>query len=174
MTDQIKPLSYAYSKEVLNLATNKLAQKENNDCVVKALAVSTGASYNEAHEFASEYLMRTDKQGTHLDTFTPNISGGEMLVGSKKVLFNKLSKKRITNRYKVKGEIFDRKKTIKSFIKDNTSGTFIVTVAGHALTVKNGMIIDNEGEEFRPTRKILGALQVEVTGSTGPVQLSLF
>mgnify|MGYP000442038865 CR=1 FL=1 len=159
MTNQNKPLSYAYSKEVLNLATNKLAIQEDNDCVVKALAVSTGASYNEAHEFASEYLMRTDKQGTHLDTFTPNISGGEMLVGTKKVLFSKLSKRRVTNRYKVKGEIFDRKKTIKSFIKDNTNGTFIVTVAGHALTVKNGMIIDNEGEEFRPTRKVMGAIE---------------
>ena len=174
MTNQNKPLSYAYSKEVLNLATNKLAIQETNDCVVKALAVSTGASYNEAHEFASEYLMRTDKRGTHLDTFTPNISGGEMLVGTKKVLFSKLSKRRVTNRYKVKGEIFDRKKTIKSFIKDNTSGTFIVTVAGHALTIKDGMIIDNVGEEFRPTRKVMGALEVKVTGSTGAVQLSLF
>ena len=174
MTNQIQPLSYAYSKEVLNLATNKLAQKENNDCVVKALAVSTGASYNEAHEFASEYLMRTDKKGTHLDTFTPNISGGEMLVGSKKVIFNKLSKNRITNRYKVKGEVFDRKKTVKSFIKDNTSGTFIVRVAGHAFTIKDGMLIDNVGEEFRMTRKVKGVLEVKVVGSTGPVQLSLF
>lgn len=174
MTNQIKPLSYAYSQEVLNLATNKLAQKENNDCVVKAIATAIDGSYNDAHDFAKNYLMRNDGQGTHLNTFIPNICKEEMTIGKKKVSFNKLSKQRITNRYKVKGEIFDRQKTVKSFIKDNQKGTFIVTVAGHALTIKDGMIIDNVGEEYRPTRKVQGALQVNVTGSTEATQLSLF
>lgn len=174
MTNQIKPLSYAYSQEVLNLATNKLAQKENNDCVVKAIATAIDASYNDAHDFAKNYLMRNDRQGTHLNTFIPNICKEEMTIGKKKVSFDKLSKQRITNRYKVKGEIFDRQKTVKSFIKDNQKGTFIVTVAGHALTIKDGMIIDNVGEEFRPTRKVQGALQVNVTGSTEATQLTLF
>ncbi len=174
MTNQIKPLSYAYSQEVLNLATNELAQKETNDCVVKAIATATGTSYNDAHDFAKNYLMRKDRDGTHLDTFSPNICKEEMNVGKKKVSFDKLSKKRITNRYKVKGEIFDRQKTVKSFIKDNQKGTFIVTVAKHALTVKDGMIIDNVGEEYRPTRKVQGALQVNITGSIEATQLSLF
>jgi hypothetical protein len=174
MTNQIKPLSYAYSQEVLNLATNKLAQKENNDCVVKAIATAIDASYNDAHDFAKNYLMRNDRQGTHLNTFIPNICKEEMTIGKKKVSFDKLSKQRITNRYKVKGEIFDRQKTVKSFIKDNQKGTFIVTVAGHALTIKDGMIIDNVGEEYRPTRKVQGALQVNVTGSTEATQLTLF
>ena len=174
MTNQIKPLSYAYSQEVLNLATNKLAQTENNDCVVKAIATAIDASYNDAHDFAKNYLMRNDRQGTHLNTFIPNICKEEMTIGKKKVSFDKLSKQRITNRYKVKGEIFDRQKTIKSFIKDNPKGTFIVTVAGHALTIKDGMLIDNVGEEYRPTRKVQGALKVQVTGSTEATQLSLF
>ena len=172
--NQIKPLSYKYSKEVLNLASNELAKSETNDCVVKAIATATETTYNQAHDFAKNYLMRKDRDGTHLDTFAPNICKEEMTVGRKKVSFDKLSKKRVTNRYKVKGEIFDRQKTIKSFIKDNQKGTFIVTVAGHALTIKNGMIIDNAGEEFRPTRKVLGALEVKVTGSQEAVQLSLF
>lgn len=174
MTNQIKPLSYAYSQEVLNLATNELAQKENNDCVVKAIATATGASYNDAHDFAKNYLMRRDRDGTLLTTFAPNICKEEMTVGRKKVTFDKVTKNRITNRYKVKGEIFDRQKTIKSFIKDNQKGTFIVTVAGHALTIKDGMLIDNVGEEYRPTRKVQGALKVEVTGSTEATQLTLF
>jgi len=174
MTNQIKPLSYAYSQEVLNLTGNKLAQKETNDCVVKAIATAVETSYNDAHDFAKNYLMRNDRQGTHLNTFAPNICKEEMQVGRKTVKFKKLDKKRITNRYKVKGEIFDRQKTVKSFIKDNQKGTFIVTVAGHALTIKNGMIIDNVGEEFRPTRKVQGALKVEVTGSTEATQLTLF
>lgn len=174
MSNQIKPLSYAYSKEVLNLATNELAKNEANDCVVKAIATAVETSYNDAHDFAKNYLMRKDRDGTHLDTFTPNICKEEMTIGRKKVAFDKLSKKRITNRYKVKGEIFDRQKTIKSFIKDNQKGTFIVTVAGHALTIKDGMIIDNVGEEFRPTRKVQGALEVKVTGNSQAVQLTLF
>lgn len=174
MTNQIKPLSYAYSKEILNLATNELAKNETNDCVVKAIATATETSYNDAHDFAKNFLMRNDRKGTHLDMFIPNICKEEMSVGKKKVTFDKLSKSKITNRYKVKGEIFDRQKTIKSFIKDNKKGTFIVTVAGHALTIKDGMLIDNAGEEFRPTRKVQGALKVQVTGSTEATQLNLF
>ena len=117
MTNQIKPLSYAYSQEVLNLASNKLAQKETNDCVVKAIATATETTYDQAHDFAKNYLMRKDRDGTHLDTFVPNICKEEMTIGRKKVAFDKLSKKRITNRYKVKGEIFDRQKTVNLSLK---------------------------------------------------------
>jgi hypothetical protein len=80
--------------------------------------------------------------------------------------------KRPKNRYKLKGEIIDRKKTVKSFIKDHQKGTYIVTVSKHAFVVKDGNLIDNFGEEFRPTRKVDGAYRINVPEKT--IQLSLF
>ena len=60
----------------------------------------------------------------------------------------------------------------KSFIKDNPKGTYILGVSKHAFTIKDGQLIDNKGEEFRPTRKVESAFKItpEVTN----VQLSLF
>ncbi len=37
----------------------------------------------------------------------------------------------------------------------------LVLVAGHAFTIEDGVLIDNRGEEFRPTRKVTGAYKVE-------------
>ena len=78
----------------------------------------------------------------------------------------------IKNRNKLKGEIIDRKKTVKSFIKDHPKGNYIVTVSKHAFAVKDGKLIDNRGEEFRPTRKVDGAYKINVPEKT--TQLSLF
>jgi hypothetical protein len=78
----------------------------------------------------------------------------------------------VKNMYKLKGEIIYRKKTVKSFIKDHQRGTYIVTVSKHAFVVKDGSLIDNFGEEFRPTRKVDGAYKINVPEKT--IQLSLF
>ena len=62
---------------------------------------------------------------------------------------------------------------VKSFIKDNPKGTFIVGVAGHAFTVKDGTLIDNADEKFRPTRKVTSVFQLKSKRSEAK-QLSLF
>ena len=51
-------------------------------------------------------------------------------------------------------------------------GTFIVGVSGHAFTVQDGLLIDNAGEEFRPTRKVDSAFKITPEFTTN--QLSLF
>jgi len=92
--------------------------------------------------------------------------------GQVKVKFEKLPKEKVVNTYKLYGELIDRQKTVKSFIKDNSRGTFIVLVANHAFTIKDGVLIDNQGEEFRPTRKVQSAYRV-IEETVDP-QLKLF
>ena len=78
----------------------------------------------------------------------------------------------IKNRYKLYGELVDRKKTVKSFIKDHPKGNYIVTVSKHAFALKDGKLIDNKGEELRPTRKVDGAYEILLPKDS--IQLSLF
>ena len=169
-----KPLDYIYSQERLNLSSSTLAQKEKNDCAVKAIAAAAGVSYETSHAFTGEYLMRTEKRGTMLGMFLPNITKEPMMLGSRKVEFKPLGKIKITNGYKLYGEVVRRKKTVKSFIKDNPRGSFVVSVAGHALAIVDGVLIDNVGEEFRMTRKVLSAIQVKAEDLSKPSQLTLF
>jgi hypothetical protein len=169
-----KPLDYIYSQERLNLGSSTLAEKEKNDCAVKAIAAAAGVSYEISHAFTGEYLMRTRRMGTLLGMFLPNITKEPMMLGSKRVEFKSLGNIKITNGYKLYGEVVRRKKTVKSFIKDNPRGSFVVSVAGHALAIVDGVLIDNVGEEFRMTRKVLSAIQVKAEDLSKPSQLTLF
>ncbi len=169
-----KPLDYIYSQERLNLGSSTLAEKEKNDCAVKAIAAAAGVSYEISHAFTGEYLMRTRRMGTLLGMFLPNITKEPMMLGSKRVEFKSLDSIKITNGYKLYGEVVRRKKTVKSFIKDNPRGSFVVSVAGHALAIVDGVLIDNVGEEFRMTRKVLSAIQVKAEDLSKPSQLTLF
>ena len=169
-----KPLDYIYSQERLNLGSSTLAEKEKNDCAVKAIAAAAGVSYEISHAFTGEYLMRTRRMGTLLGMFLPNITKEPMMLGSKRVEFKSLDNIKITNGYKLYGEVVRRKKTVKSFIKDNPRGSFVVSVAGHALAIVDGVLIDNVGEEFRMTRKVLSAIQVKAEDLSKPSQLTLF
>jgi hypothetical protein len=101
-----------------------------------------------------------------------NLEGKLQEFGQVKVKFEKLPKEKIKNTYKLYGELIDRQKTVKSFIKSNPKGTFIVLVAKHAFTIKDGVLIDNQGEEFRPTRKVQSAYRV-IEETVDP-QLKLF
>ena len=93
-------------------------------------------------------------------------------LGGKSFRTKVLGSNKIKNSYKLYGEIVKRKKTVKSFIQDNPKGTFIVGVSKHAFTVKDGVLIDNVGEEWRPTRKVDSAFEIKDKNEV--IQLSLF
>jgi hypothetical protein len=73
-----------------------------------------------------------------------------------------LPESKVTNTYKLHGELIARKKTVKSFIKDFAEGIYLVLVSGHVFTVKNGLMIDNVGEEWRPTRKVESVFELKI------------
>ena len=163
------------TKEIKGYASSSIAISEKKDCFVRALAAGFEINYNDAHAIAKDRFNREDKKGT---------KGHEIISGMKKiqeegiVLGDVIAKVKvlkgleIKNRYKLYGELIDRKKTVKSFIKDHPKGNYIVTVSKHAFVVKDGKLIDNVGEEFRPTRKVDGAYEILLPEDS--IQLSLF
>ena len=163
------------SKEIKGYNSSKIAKGEKNDCFVRALAAATEVDYDTSHEFVQKTFKRKPKKGTENHQIVKAMAGFQeegMNIGSKSFKVNVLPKSRITNTYKLYGELVDRKKTVKSFIKDNPKGTFVVGVSKHAFTVKDGVLIDNVGEEFRPTRKVDMAYKIAL--SNQPIQLKLF
>ena len=90
------------------------------------------------------------------------LKGEEQEIAGKSFEFKYVPRQMIRNQYKLYGDYIYRNKTVKSFIKDFTRGTYLVFVANHVFTVMDGMLIDNNGEEYRPTRKVIDAVKVEV------------
>ena len=170
-----KVLSYSYSKEVVPGADSNLAKSEDNDCVVKAFASASGTHYEDSHKFVKKVFKRKNKKGTmFIKSTLEKKQTPEIKIGNKEFKFKILPTSRVTNTYKLYGEYIEREKTVKSFIKDNQKGTYVVLVSGHAFTVKDGVLIDNPGEEFRPTRKVQDAIQLIRINDPVGKQLKLF
>ena len=169
-----KVLDYKYSTEAIaNFSQSELARQEKNDCFVRAIAAASGSAYEPAHEFVKVNFNRANGEGTMgVGPVLNKIEGVLQKIGNVNVVFKPVAEDKKMNYYKLYGEVVKRQKTVKSFIQDNKKGTFVVLVAGHAFTVKDGVLIDNRGEEFRPTRKVQDAFKVVASVETG--QLSLF
>ena len=149
----------AYSSFDSNLAKN-----EKNDCFVRALAVATGSAYETAHEKAKSSFGRPDKKGTPNENIVAQMLNYEqngMTIGDNTYSVSVLGNNDTKNVYKLYGKKVLRQKTLKSFIESHPKGTYIVTVAKHALTVKDGEVMDWNSNKFLPTRKIQGAYKIE-------------
>ncbi len=172
MTHKILDYSYA-SNEVRGYKNSQIAKNESNDCFVRAVASATGSNYDNAHEFVKTNFHREDKKGTQFTSvIMMKLEEQGFNLEGKNFNVEVLPTKKITNQYKLKGEVINRKKTVKSFMQTYPKGTFIVGVSGHAFTVQDGLLIDNAGEEFRPTRKVDSAFKITPEFTTN--QLSLF
>ena len=167
-------LSYNYaSKAIKGYTQSEIAKKEKNDCFVRAVAAATGSNYDNAHSFVKEKFGREDGKGTNLVALhMMNLEDHGMELNNRNYKVKVLGTDEITNKYKLHGEVIKRKKTVKSFIQSYPKGTYIVGVSKHAVTIKDGMLIDNMGEEFRPTRKV--DMAFKVTPESLVQQLSLF
>ena len=69
-------------------------------------------------------------------------------------------------------EIIWRKKTLKSFIACHMKGTYLIMIANHALTVKDGEVYDWKTNTYKPTSKVTAAYELIEKENSG--QLSLF
>jgi len=160
-------LSYKYSREEIKGTTvSKLAKRETKDCVVRAMAVALNLPYDTAHGFVKETMKREDRKGTkqlHIDEAMEKFQESGLELVGRRYEVKVLEGLDIKNAYKLRGEVILRKKTVKSFIKSHQKGTFVISVAGHTFTIKDGVLIDNIGEEFRPTRKVQAAYKIEDT-----------
>jgi hypothetical protein len=147
------------------------AKQEKNDCVVRAIANVFEISYNTAHEFVAEKFKRKEKKGT--------FNTRSILKGMKKVQFpieegTQLSLFQPTNEkeFQVKwigdqpkdgGKLINPKYnwngapkvafSVKEFAQHFKRGTYVLLVKKHALTVKDGVIIDNPDKKFTGYRR---------------------
>lgn len=156
---------------------SQLAKGEKNDCFVRALATAAEVDYETAHQTAKEVFKREDKKGTLGEIISAMFLKAEeagMQLGKRQISVKVLGKKDIKNRYKVHNEIIWRKKTLKSFVESHKTGSYIVTVAGHALAIKDGELLDWDNMAYKPTRKVQAAYQVTPVKKQEVVQLSLF
>ena len=163
------------TKEIKGYTSSSIAKSEKKDCFVRALAAGFEINYNDAHAIAKDRFNREDKKGTkghEIISGMKEIEESGIAIGDVIAKVKVLKGLDIKNRYKLYGELIDRKKTVKSFIKDHPKGNYIVTVSKHAFVVKDGKLIDNVGEEFRPTRKVDGAYEILLPKDS--TQLTLF
>ncbi len=158
----------------------QIANAEKNDCFVRSIASATEVTYRTAHSFCKKVFNRVDRKGTkniHITSAFKAMQENDrgLTIGNKSFSTRKLSEKEVKNRYKVKGDVIWRQKTIKSFVQAHPKGTFIVLVAKHALTIQDGELLDWDANKFQPTRKVQGAYQITAKSQNKiGVQLSLF
>ena len=133
-----------------------LAKGEKNDCTVRAIANAFNVCYDTAHGFAADVLKRKARRGTK-NTYLN-------LVKAKNVTFDLFSNTLFpeTKTFKLSGKAspinpkYTHKKvkyTVKTFCSSHNVGTYILLVKGHALCIKDGIVIDNSNYQFDGYRR---------------------
>ena len=156
-------MEYINAKSIIK-STDKQSS-EKNDCSVRAFATALDVDYDAAHSYVKEVFKREDKKGVKsMEIIGKEVSleGKTQEIDGVQFDLEVLPEEKVTNVYKLKGEEIARKKTVKSFIKDFSKGIYLVLVSGHVFTVKNGTMIDNVGEEWRPTRKVESVFELKL------------
>ena len=149
-----KELPYSSSKDaIIGYTDSQIAKKETNDCVVRALASAFEMKYDDTHKFVRYRLERKTRKGVYRFNSRMNKIGEtkELINGR---YLNILGLKDIigyTMSYdvKVKGQTKKRKMTVGTFSKKYPKGTFIMSIRGHAFTIKDGVVIGNECDAKR-------------------------
>ena len=131
------------AKTVVSLEASIIAKGETNDCVVYATASAFDISYDEAHKVAKDVFGRVERKGVRTISI---MKGVERLKENKESINGKTITDYLTNPKKVyhlHGKDIERKNRVSTFIKGHTQGTYLILTGYHALTVKDGTIIDN-------------------------------
>ena len=154
-------MKYINSKDIIK-STDK-SGSETNDCSVRAFTTALDVDYDSAHSYLKETFNREDKKGCKKMNYTAKkLEGETQKIDDVEFDITVIPEDKVTNTYKLHGEVIARKKTVKSFIKDFSKGIYLVLVSGHVFTVKNGLMIDNVGEEWRPTRKVESVFELKI------------
>ena len=128
---------------LLNTKDSIIASGEKKDCVVYATASSFDLSYDQAHEKVRMIFDRKDKTGTR----TSNIIGKmKDMADTRESINGKIVREVIdgpTKTYHVYGQDVKRRNRVSTFIKEHSQGTYLILTSNHALTVKDGTMIDN-------------------------------
>jgi|TARA_X000001388_G_C2169813_1_gene99356 hypothetical protein len=165
-------MKYTKSTNIIKGKSN-IQAGESNDCSVRAYATALDVTYDSAHKFVKDTYNRINRKGCMRMVSTTNkLEGKDLEIEGTEFNIKPVKKHYITNRYKLRGEVIERKKTVKSFLKDFGTGIYLVMVSGHVFTVKNGTMIDNAGEEWRPTRKVEDVFEITLKNVLEQMELN--
>ena len=153
--------------------SSEVAKREKNDCAVRAIANACEVNYSQAHKYVSEKFDRKKGKGTKMFMSTldkinfmrfDQVGQLSMFDEGDVRSINCVGKapkqggKLVNPKYKHKPVAF----TVKEFAQKFKRGSYILAVKGHALAVKNGVIIDNKDKQFGGYRRVVeAAYQVE-------------
>ena len=139
---------------------SSLAKGEKNDCAVRAIANAFNVCYDTAHMFASTKLERKARKGVSAMFSKLDLLGEVTFDLFSNTLFPE------TRTYKLDGVLNPINKdythkdvsyTVKTFCTKFNKGTYIVLVNKHALTIKDGIVIDNSNYQFDGYRRPVNA-----------------
>ena len=136
--------------------TSKIAQGENNDCVVRALTHALEVPYDQAHSICRRGFGRKNRRGTY---FLNNLRTGRELI-------EKETGKTLIDVTKSLGRTYypstrkTRKKTTGSLIKESNPGTYLILVRGHMFTIKDNTIVGNIDDVRRLRARIVSLYKV--------------
>lgn len=118
------------------------AKRENNDCVVRAIASAADMDYDTAHEYVKKTFKRKDGKGTYDFQYNMNMmsKNGEK-INNKSIEIITEEHNTMCYYVTVKGVKKLRQTTTGSFIKKYPKGNFIIVVNRHAFAIKDGVII---------------------------------
>ncbi len=144
--------------------SSAIAKTEKNDCAVRAIANACGVNYDQAHKFCTEMFGREKGKGTQLFTALLK-TNTEMVfdnVGQLDMFRQGIRRtiKHVGDMPKLGGELKNPKYkhkpvayTVKEFAQRFNKGNYIVTVAKHALAIKNGVVVDNSNYQVGGYRR---------------------
>jgi len=118
---------------------SRIASGEQNDCAVYAVATAFDMDYDTAHKEVAERMNRKDGQGTKRSSIIDALTEGTTINGKTVTRVIKSP----TKTYKVYGNTIPRQLRLSSFAKENSEGTYVIITRGHALTLKDGVLMDN-------------------------------
>ena len=137
---------------------SSLAKNEKNDCSVRALANAFNVTYDKAHMFAATKLERKARKGVKAMFAKLDLLGEVTFDLFCNTLFPE------TKTYKLDGTLNpintdythkDVSYTVKTFCTKFNKGTYIVLVNKHALTIKDGIVVDNPNYKFTGYRRVV-------------------
>lgn len=115
---------------------SKLANEEDNDCTVLAWMVAFGVPYGTAHYTLYELFGRRNRDGVNTLLYYTTLESlferrgkfnGKRIVSA--IHYTSYNKKQ-----------YGKAKTVKDFM--DMGGTWMLSISGHALTVKDGILYD--------------------------------
>ena len=135
-----------------------LAAGEKNDCAVRAFANAFNITYDVAHEFTAKEFKRKARKGTQNVFNTLSKLGSVTFELFSNTLFPETKEYNLVPVNAPINTDYTHKKvayTVKTFCAEFNTGTYIVLVNKHALTIKDGIVIDNPDMRFTGYRRIV-------------------